>query len=155
MIWKLYTSRICDRPEKHLMNVHRRSRHRPLPLASICYHVPFRQCLTTENWKPHRRDSRTLLMKVYSSNNERLVQVFLHILYLIEIHRSSKQISCLLLSLWDYSWGITVACQTPCKAEESRCYSVIFYLRLREGLEILKSYLRDRLLYKCASVHWI
>lgn len=51
MMWKLYTARICDRPEKHLMNVHRRStsRHKPLPFASICYHVPFRHCVLP--WK--------------------------------------------------------------------------------------------------------
>lgn len=51
MIWKLCTPRICDRPEKHLMNVHRRSTswHRPLPLASSCYHVPFRHCVLP--WK--------------------------------------------------------------------------------------------------------
>lgn len=51
MMWKLYTARICDRPEKHLMNVHRRStsRHKPLPFGSICYHVPFRHCVLP--WK--------------------------------------------------------------------------------------------------------
>lgn len=66
MIWKLYTPGICGRPEKHLMNVHRwsRSRHRPLPLASFCYHVPFRLCLTMENWKLHSCDSGALDIRV-------------------------------------------------------------------------------------------
>ncbi len=58
-IWKLYTPRICDRPEKHLMNVRRgsRSRHRPLPLASSSYHVPFRHCVSP--WKIENRTAVT------------------------------------------------------------------------------------------------
>lgn len=58
-IWKLYTPRICDRPEKYLMNVHRRSRsrHRPLPLASSSYHVPFRHCVLP--WKIENRTAMT------------------------------------------------------------------------------------------------
>lgn len=59
MIWKLYTPGICNGPEKHLMNVHRRSRsrHRPLPLASICYHVPLRHCVLP--WKIENRTAVT------------------------------------------------------------------------------------------------
>lgn len=56
-IWRLYTLKICDRPEKHLMNVHRRSRHRPLPLASSSYHVPFRHCVLP--WKIENRTAVT------------------------------------------------------------------------------------------------
>lgn len=92
-------------------------------------------------------------MKVQSRNNEQLVRVCAHTLEFIhKCTNFSKQISCLVLSLRDYARGITVARPTACKAVASRCYSVMFYLRLREGLEIPKSHLSDRLLYKRASV---
>lgn len=140
------------------MNVHRRStgRHRPLPLASSSYHVPFRHCVS-----PWKIENRTAVTAQRCSRKCRAAIMsdlyeFVHVLLVHrELHEFSKQISCPLLSLQDYSWGIAVACQTACKAAASRCYSVMFYLRLREGLEILKSYLSDRLLCNCASVGWI